>query len=100
MQPQLPSRVDLGPVASRARAPSPAPLETRRRPEPRDDHASDAPPLVATVAPACGTVEVRISGPGATLRLFFDPWDVPPVDGHVVRAAVARYMSSLLRSAP
>ncbi len=38
-----------------------------------DDHASDTGALVVTVAQACGTVEVRVSGPGATLRLFFDP---------------------------
>jgi hypothetical protein len=66
----------------------------------RDVAGESMPKHVATVAPACGTVDVRISGPGATLRLFFDPGDVPPVDGYVVRATVARYMSSLLRSAP
>jgi hypothetical protein len=57
--------------------------------------------LVVTVARACGTVEVRVSGPGATLRLFFDPWELPPAGVEcVVGAAVARYRSSLLRSGP
>jgi hypothetical protein len=65
------------------------------------DHELDAPPdppaLAVTVTRGCGTVEVRVSGPGATLRLFFDPWELPPGDGRcVVGRAIARYRSSLL----
>lgn len=100
MDPQLASTVDARAVADRSRVQRLALRETWR-PAPGDDHASDAAALVVTVARACGTVEVRVSGPGATLRLFFDPSELPPADGQsVVRTAVARYRSSLLRSAP
>jgi len=57
----------------------------------------NVPALAVTVTRGCGTIEVRVSGPGATLRLFFDPWELPPANGQcVVRRAVARYRSSLL----
>lgn len=99
MDPHLASTVDARAVADRSR-PQRALRETWR-PAPGDDHASDAAALVVTVHRACGTVEVRVSGPGARLRLFFDPSELPPADGQsVVRTAVARYRSSLLRSAP
>lgn len=74
--------------------------ETWVNPVLEDDRVSTVANLVVSVARGCGTVEVRVSGPGATLRLIFDPSELPPGDGRcLVRAAVARYRSSLLGSA-
>jgi len=71
--------------------------ERRVRPTDLGLAASNVPDLAVTVTPRCGTIEVRVSGPGATLRLFFDPSELPPGDGQsIVRRAVARYRFSLL----
>ena len=85
---QLVAQVD-GPRAARH--------ETRLNPVLDDDRVSRVADLAVTVTRGCGAVEVRVSGPGATLRLTFDPSELPPGDGRcLVRAAVARYRSSLL----
>jgi hypothetical protein len=76
-------------------------LATRARPVPGDERVALVADLPVTVTRGCGTVEVRVFGPAATVRLLFDPSELPPADGlSVVRAAVARYRSSLLGSAP
>lgn len=63
--------------------------------------ASDGAALGVLVTRGCGAVEVRVSGPRATLTLFFDQADLQPADVRsVVRAAVARYRSSLLGHQP
>jgi hypothetical protein len=52
--------------------------------------------LGVEVIPACGAVEVRVSGPSAALTFRFDRTELQPA--HVLRIvgrAVARYRSSL-----
>ena len=91
----------LSQLVPRVDAPRVTMHETGLNPVLGDDRASEVVDLVVTVTRGCGTVEVRVSGPGATLRLIFDPSELPPGDGQcLVRWAVARYRSSLLGSAP
>lgn len=60
------------------------------------DLASCAPNLGVAVARGCGGLEVRVFGPAAALRLFFDAAEAHAA--HVrpaVRAAIERYAASL-----
>jgi hypothetical protein len=51
---------------------------------------------VAVNAGCCGAVEVRVSGPAAGLRLFFDPAEAQPAYiRHVVGDSVKRYRGAL-----
>jgi hypothetical protein len=51
--------------------------------------------LEVSVTEGCGTVEVRVSGPSAELRLLFDRADLDPAYvRHVVRGMVKRYRAS------
>ena len=55
-------------------------------------------PSLVSVRRGCGSVEVRVSGPLATLTLFFDSAGLQWSDIRcAVRTALARYRSSLLR---
>ena len=95
MQSQVVSTVAAGLVADRAWAPRVHPQQARLQAVLGDDATSEVADLTMTVTRGCGRVEVRVSGPGATLRLFFDPWELRPGEiQHGVRAAVARYRSS------
>jgi hypothetical protein len=54
--------------------------------------------LGVAVVPACGAVEVRVSGPSAALTLSFDRAELQPARvRRIVGGAVARYRSSLGR---
>ena len=91
----------VGLVADRAWAPGVHSQQARLQAVLGDDATSEVADLAMTVTRGCGTVEVRVSGPGAMLRLFFDPWDLPPADvWRVVNAAVERYRSSFLGRTP
>lgn len=95
------STVAAGLVADRAWAPRVHPQPARLQAVLGDDATSEVSDLTMTVTRGCGTVEVRVSGPGATLRLFFDPWDLTPdAVRRAVHAAVARYRSSFLGKTP
>ena len=62
------------------------------------DIAPGEPSLGVSVRRGCGSVEVRVSGPLATLTLFFDSAGLQWSDIRcAVRTALARYRSSLLR---
>jgi hypothetical protein len=61
-----------------------------------EDLASNGARLGVLVSRGCGTVEVRVRGSAATLTLAFDAQEAHPAHVQpVVRAAVARYASSL-----
>jgi len=57
--------------------------------------------LGVAVTRGCGTVEVRVLGPAATLALFFDAGEAQAAHVRLaVRAAIARYASSLGEGTP
>ena len=94
-------RTQLASVAERRRTPrrlaQGGPLEALFAGDP----LSGVDDLAIRVARTCGRVDVRVSGPGATLMLSFDPGELRPADVRCrVRAAVARYRFSLLAVTP
>lgn len=61
-----------------------------------EELASAGADLAVVVDRGCGTVEVRVSGPAATLTLAFDAQEAQPAHVRLaVRAAIARYGASL-----
>ena len=100
MQARVVSTVDAGLVAGRARPPHVDRHETGPQAVLGDDPTLEMAGLAVTVTRGCGTVEVRVSGPGATLRLFFDPWELPADVRRSVQSALDRYRSSFLGSMP
>lgn len=62
----------------------------------RDDFAGDGTNVGVMVTRGCGTVEVRVFGPGAALTLSFDHAEAQLASVRLaVRAAMSRYGSSL-----
>lgn len=91
----------LAAVAERLRAPRARGPEGRIEALFAGDPLWGADDLTVRAARRCGRVEVRVSGPGATLTLSFDPGEFRPTDVRcLVGAAVARYRSSLLAMTP
>jgi hypothetical protein len=70
--------------------------ETRLEALLRGDLASVGAHLGIVVTRGCGTVDVRVFGPAAALRLAFDAHESQPASIRMaVRTAIARYASSL-----
>lgn len=70
--------------------------ETRLQALLAEELASAGADLGVVVDRGCGTVEVRVSGPAATLTLNFDAQEAQPAHVRLaVRAAIARYGASL-----
>lgn len=62
----------------------------------RDEFAADGTNVGVMVTRGCGTVEVRVFGPGAALTLSFDHAEAQLASVRLaVRAAMSRYGSSL-----
>ncbi len=61
-----------------------------------EDAAVERGNLDVSLAEICGAIEVRVSGPAASLRLTFDRAELhPPYVRQVVRDAITRYRSAL-----
>lgn len=82
-------------VPSRGRGPHAASEEAWLQAALRDDFANGT-DVGVTVSRRCGTVEVRLFGPGAALTLSFDHAEAQLASVRpAVRAAMSRYGSSL-----
>lgn len=95
MQGQLAGKVNRV-VPSRGRGPHAASEEAWLQAALRDDFAAAGTNVGVMVTRGCGTVEVRLFGPGAALTLSFDHAEAHLASVRpAVRAAMSRYGSSL-----